>query len=89
MEKYVSKNRLYITFDIKQNTNGTFSIHLYNPVGSGVTVAVDLLNGGYRLLNLNQHTMDYLQPNSKMTFEAHGEKEKFLYFDMKMCYGDV
>lgn len=62
-EKYVYQNKVYINFDISENSRGTFTIHVYNPVGSGVTIAVDLLNGGYRMLNLNQHTMDYLQPN--------------------------
>lgn len=52
-EKYSKGNRVYISFDIQENLSGTFTIHIYNPVNSGVTVAVDLLNGGYRLLNLN------------------------------------
>ena len=88
-EKFVDKNKVYISFDISQNMIGTFTIHIYNPVGSGVAVAVDLLNAGYRVLNLNQHTIDKIEPKQKKVFEAHGEIDKFLYFDMKMCYGDV
>lgn len=38
---------------------------------------------------MNQHTMDKVNPKEKKIFEAHGEIDNFLYFDMKMCYGDV
>lgn len=71
-EKYVKENRVYISFDISKNPRGTFTIHIFNPVNSGVTVGVDLLNGGYRLLNLNQHSLDFLKPNETKVFEAHG-----------------
>lgn len=36
-----------ISFDISENKRGKFTIHLYNPVGSGVVVGMNLLNGGY------------------------------------------
>lgn len=88
-DKTVKNNRVYISFDISDNKQGTFTIRIYNPVGSGVTVAVDLLSGGYRVLNLNQHSMDMVKPKEKKIFEAHGEKDQFLFFDMKMCFGEV
>ena len=52
-------------------------------------MALDLLNGGYRILNMNQHTMDIVNPKETKIFEAHGEIDNFLYFDVKMCFGDV
>jgi hypothetical protein len=33
--------------------------------------------------------MDLIKPKEKKIYEAHGEIEKYLYFDMKMCSGDV
>lgn len=38
---------------------------------------------------MNQHTLDMIKPKEKKIFEAHGETDNFLYFDMKMCSGDV
>lgn len=61
-EKNTHENRIYITFDISQNKRGTFTIHIYNPVGSSIMFGVNLLNGGYRLMNLNEHRIDFLAP---------------------------
>lgn len=53
--KTSSKNRVYVELDMNQNNQNTFTIHIYNPVASGVTISIDLLNGGYRMMHLNEH----------------------------------
>ena len=50
---------------------------------------VNLLNGGYWLMNLNEHWLDFIKPNESILFEAYGDKDKYIYFDIKMCSGDV
>ena len=87
--KSIEENRLYIDFDISNNTSGTFTIHIYNPVGSGVGIYLDVLNGGYKLLHLNEHSISNVPANSSKIYEAYGEKGKYFYFDLKMCMGDV
>lgn len=82
-------NRVFISFDIKNNSKGTFTIHCYNPVASGVEISIDLLNGGYRLLHLNESTADVIQPGQTAIYETYGEVGKYLYFDLKVCYGDT
>ena len=87
--KSVEGNRVYIDLDISNNTSGTFTIHVYNPVGSGVSIFLDVLNGGYKLLHLNEHSINSVPANSTKVFESYGEKGKYFYFDLKMCMGDV
>ena len=93
MLKYKSKsvqgNRVYIVFDIKENTEGTFSVHVYNPVGSGVYLSVFLSSGGYKLVHLNDFSTHIIEGDAPQVFEAHGIDEKNLFFDLKVCKGDV
>lgn len=88
-KKSVSGNKLYISFDITENTRGTFAIHLYNPLGAAVALAVDLLNGGYKLVNLNEFTVDQVRRDDPVIYEAFGQKSKYLFVDLKVCHGDV
>ena len=93
MLKYTTKashdNRVYIVFDISASNKGTFSIHLYNPVGSGVYLSVFLANGGYKLVHLNEYTNNMVKGTKPAIYEAYGAKDKLLFFDLRMCFGDV
>ena len=60
-DKSINHNKIYITFDISENTKGTFALHVYNPVGSAVAISIDLLNGGYKLVNLNEFNIDKIR----------------------------
>ena len=88
-KKEIAGNMIYIEFDISESTRGTFYLHLYNPVGSMVALAADLLNGGYRLVNLNQYQVDMVSNDDTRLYEAHGITGKYLFVDIKMCIGDV
>lgn len=87
--KSISENKVYIGFDISQNSKGTFIIHLYNPIASAVALTVDLLNGGYKLINLNDYSIDMIRKNEQVVYEGFGSKDKLLYVDFKVCYGDI
>lgn len=93
MLKYKSKsinhNRVFIVFDIKDNTEGTFGIHVYNPVASGVYLSVYLSNGGYKLIHLNEYSNNMIVDQNSQIYEAHGVDDKYLFFDVRMCIGDV
>ena len=88
-KKYVSGNKIYISLDISESTQGTFYLHIYNPVGSGVAISADLLNGGYNLVNLNEYNIDMIENEQSKIYEAHGITDKYLFIDLKMCIGDV
>lgn len=85
--KYVKGRKVFISFDTNKNTKGTFHIHIYNPVASGVAMSVDLVNGGYKMLPLNETYTTMLKPNEKKIFEGFGVKSKYFYFDQKICFG--
>lgn len=87
--KSIQHNRVFIVFDIKDNTEGTFAIHVYNPVASGVYLSVFLSSGGYKLVHLNEFTTSMITNTAPQIYEAHGIDEKLLFFDIKMCVGDV
>lgn len=40
-------------------------------------------------MNLNESNIDYLKPSETKLFESYGVKEKYLYFDLKVCSGEV
>lgn len=82
-------NRAYFNFDISENKQGAFAIHLLNPLGAPIAASVDLLNGNYKLLNFNQFTVDRLRKKEHILYEGYGHKSKYVFVDLKMCHGEV
>ena len=87
--KIISGNRIFLSFDISLNSQGTFDVHLYNPVASGVAISLDLLSDQAQLLHLNEPNIHRIPANSSKIFEAYGLKDNFLYVDLKLCFGKV
>ena len=54
----LSNNKLYASYEVAEKGKGTYAVHLQNPTGSKVAITVDLMNGGYKLLNLNEFNVD-------------------------------
>ena len=91
--KYKSKsesgNKIYITFDITDNSMGVFTVRLKNVAASGVAISLDLLNGNYKLVNLNEFVIDVMLPGETQIYEAYSSVEKLLFIDIRTCAGDV
>ena len=87
--KSVAFNKAYISFDISQNSKGTFAVNLKNPSRSSVAFAVDLLNGGYKLINFNEFNVDLIRKEEPLIYEGYGQKSKYLFVDLRVCHGDV
>lgn len=87
--KSVQHNRVYIIFDIQDNTDGTFAIQVFNPLTAGVYVSVYLSNGGYKLVHLNDYATNMITGSETQTYEVHSEEDKYVFFDIKTCIGDV
>ena len=85
----VSENKAFFSFDISENSKGTFAIHLLNPLSCPVAISVDLLNGNYKLLNFNQFAVDRIRKSESLIYEGYGHKSKFVFIDLKMCHGEV
>ena len=87
--KIQEDNQLILDFDITENVEGTFAIHLYNPVSAAVVLTVELESNGYRLLNLNSPRVDFVKNKDTLIYEAYGLKDKYLFVDYRSCVGDV
>jgi len=87
--KSASQNKIYISFNITENTQGVFTVHLYNPLSCGVSLSLDLLNGGYKLVNMNEFMVDVVRDEDTTIYEAYTTPGKLLFVDVKMCVGDV
>lgn len=61
MEKSISGNKVYINFNIAENSRETFSIIISNPLATAISFSLDLLNGGYKLINLNEYNIDFIR----------------------------
>lgn len=85
----ISGNKIFISYDISGSTKGSFAIHLINPLKCPVALTIDLLNGGYKLLNFNQFTVDRLRKGENILYEGYGNKSKYVFIDLKMCHGEV
>lgn len=87
--KSIHKNIIHIEFDITENTQSTFSLHIYNSVGSAVALTVELTHAGYKLVNLNEFSIDQVKDTNSIIYEAYGIPNQFLFVDIRMCIGDV
>ena len=85
----ITDNKIFFSFDISQNTKGTFAIHLSNVISCPVSIAVDLLNGNYKLINFNQFAVDQLRKGGNIIYEGYGDQSKLVVVDLKICHGDV
>lgn len=85
----IANNKVYINFDISQNSKSTFAINLKNPIDSTISFSVDLLNGNYKLINFNEFNVDIIRKDEPLIYEAYGQKSKYLFVDLKVCHGDV
>ena len=84
----VSENRVFATFELPRNSGKTFGIRVFNPVsGSAVAVKLDLLTGGFKLVNFNSYHLGTVSGKESMLFEAYGGKGKFVFVDVKKCIG--
>lgn len=84
-----SRNKAYLTFDVSTASRGTFALALSNPASTTVAVALDLLNGGYKLLNFNEFSVDAVRGEDALIYEGWGQKSKYLFVDLRVCHGDV
>ena len=87
--KSIQDNRIYIIFDIKNNNEGTFAVNVLNPLKTGVYVSVYLSNGGYKLVHLNDYSTSMIKGSESQIFEIHSEEDKYVFFDLNTCIGDV
>lgn len=85
----VYENIIYIKFDITENIQSTFLLHLYNPIESTVSLTVEMTHMGYKLMNLNNYSVDQVSGNDNIIYEAYSIPDKFLFVDIRMCLGDV
>lgn len=85
----VYNNIIRIQFDITSNTQATFLLHLYNPVDSSVSLTVEMTHAGYKLMSLNNYTVDHIEGKDSLIYEAYSIPEKFLFVDLRICLGDV
>ena len=85
----LSNNKLFASYEVAESGKGTYAVHLQNPTGSKVALTVDLMNGGYKLLNLNEFNVDIVREKYVKLYEAYGQQSQYLYVDLKVCYGDV
>ena len=64
-------------------------VHVYNPVGTGVTYNLDLITNNHKLMNLNSIQTDRVTKGNKNIYETYGNIDKFFFVDLKICFGDV
>ena len=85
----VTYNKLFVKFSIPRNSGKTFGIRTYNPVaGSAVSVKLDLLAGGYKLVNFNEYNLGVVRNKDTLIYEAYGAKDKFIFVDVRKCIGN-
>ena len=69
----VSENHVFATFELPRNSGKTFGVRVFNPVsGSAVAVKLDLLTGGFKLVNFNSYHLGTVTRKDSMLFEAYG-----------------
>jgi hypothetical protein len=82
-------NKLFVKFSIPKNSGKTFGIRAYNPVaGSAVSVKMDLIAGGYKLVNFNDYNLGVVRNKDALIYEAYGAKDKFIFVDVRKCIGN-
>ena len=82
-------NRMMVDFDIRENEKGTFAIKISNIVSSAITMNVELGNNGYRLVNLNNSSVDIIKDKDEIIYEAYGLQDKYLFVDFRTCIGEL
>ena len=87
--KSIHENIIRIEFDLTENTQSTFSLHVYNPVGSAVTLTLELTHAGYKLVNLNEFSIDQVKGTNSIIYESYGIPNEYLFVDLRLCIGDV
>lgn len=60
-----------------------------NPVSSPVALTLDLLNGNYKLINLNDYELDSIRGHQIKHYESFGQLNKNLFINLKICSGNV
>ena len=81
-------NKLFLKFSLPRNSGKTFGIRAYNPVaGSAVAVKVDLVAGGFKLVNFNEYNLGVVRDKDALIFEAYGAKDKYIFVDVRKCIG--
>ena len=50
---------------------------------------INLLTGNYRLLNLNDVHVDYVEGTQNQLYEGYGHLGRFWFLEVKMCYGEA
>jgi hypothetical protein len=82
-------NKLFVKFSIPRSSGKTFGIRAYNPVaGSAVAVKVDLIAGGFKLVNFNEYNLGIVKDKDALIYEAYGAKDKYIFVDVRKCIGD-
>jgi hypothetical protein len=84
-----SRNKAYLSFDIAQASRGTFAVSLQNPTSTTIAFGLDLLNGGYKLINFNEFNVDMVRGEEPLVYEGWGQKSNYLFVDLRVCHGDV
>lgn len=87
--KEKNRNILSISLDLSGTNDPNFVVHVYNPIASPVAISLDLLSGGYRLVNQNDIIVDKTTGNVPMIYEAFTQPDKYFFVDLKLCVGDV
>ena len=83
-------NKLFVKFSVPRASGKTFGIRAYNPVaGSAVAVKVDLIAGGYKLVNFNEFNLGVIRDKEALIYEAYGAKDKFIFVDVRKCIGNL
>lgn len=87
--KSAHKNIIHISFDVTENSQSIFSLHVENPINSGVVLTVELTHAGYKLVNLNEYSIDHTKGTDPIIYEAYGVPNQYLFADLRICFGDV
>ena len=81
-------NIFYFKYEIGENNQKVFGIEVRNPVKCSLGVKVDLLNGNYKLVNLNSPVFGTVRDDDTQVYEAFGVPNKYLFVELKKCLGE-
>lgn len=88
-EASVYGNKLYINFAIPADMKDPFIIHIFNPLSCGISLAVDLLNGNHKLLNLNERHVDIVRKGEEGVLQALTHEGHNFFAEMRLCSGGL
>ena len=83
----LNENFVYFKFKIPKNNNKIFGIEILNNSSSAAELKLDLLNGDYKLVNLNDHTFGLVSGDQALVYEAYGSPGQYLFVEVKKCIG--